>query len=191
MLTPPRASSLVHVTLTPTPPTTRETLGHAIDVLAARHDRLEVSWQADEHAVVLGGADDEHLEQAVDALKREFSITAATSRLRVDVRRALVEHPGGRTWVDVEPWMDVEVRTRAFYVPRFCESWPGLDRTGHGGTEDGQVLLRCRAALAEVFGLRRAVHEMTHGEATATVSFSGYAPRDGDDSPSAPVASAR
>lgn len=181
-------SSLAFLTLTPTPSTTQETLRHAIDVLAARDDRLEVSWQTDEHAVVLGGADDEHLERVMDALKREFSVTADTGRVRVDVRRALVEHPGGRTWVAVEPWMDAEVRSRAFYVPRLRESWPRLDRAGHGGPEDGQVLLRCRAPLAEVFGLRRAVHEMTHDEATATVSFSGHAPRDGDDSPSAPVA---
>lgn len=166
-------------------------MARAVDELTARDDRLEASWPPDERAVVLGGSDDEHLEQVMDALKREFSVTADTSRVRVDVRRALVEHPGGRTWVDVEPWMDVEVRTRAFYVPRLRESWPRLDRTRHGAPEDGQVRLRCRAPLAEVFGLRRAVHDMTHGEATAAVSFSGYAPRDEDDSPSAPVATER
>lgn len=186
-----RSSSLVFVTLTPSPPSTREELARAVDVLTARDDRLEASWQLDERAVVLGGSDDEHLEQVMDALKREFSVTADTSRVRVDVRRALVEHPSGRTWVDVEPWMDVEVWTRAFYVPRLRESWPRLTQTQHGAPEDGQVPLRCRAPLAEVFGLRRAVHDMTHGEAMAIVSFSGYAPRDADDAPDAPVATER
>ena len=190
MLTHPRASALVFVTLTPIPPTTLAALAGAVDVLAARDDRLDVSWQAADSAVDLGGTDDDHLEQVIDALKREFSVTAATSRPRVDIRRTLVDGPG-RTWVDLEPWMDVEVRTRAFYVPRLRETWPRLEKPPHGDPEKSQVVLRCRAPLAEVFGLRRAVHDMTHGEASATVVLSGYAPRDRDDEPGASVSSRR
>ena len=179
------------VTLTPTPPTPVATLARAIDVLAARDDRLDVVWHADGNSVELGGADDDHLDQVLDALKREFSVTAATSRPRVDIRRALVDGPTGRAWVDVEPWMDVEIQTRAFYVPRLREAWPRLEEPAPGGPETPQVVLRCRAPLAEVLGLRRAVHDMTHGEASATVVLSGYAPRDEDEEPGAPVRSSR
>ena len=189
MLTHPRASALVFVTLTPIPPTTLAALARAVDVLAARDDRLEVSWQADGSAVDLGGTDDDHVEHVIDALKREFSVTAATSRPRVDIRRALVDGPGGRTWVDLEPWMDVVVQTRAFYVPRLREAWPRLENALHGGPEKSGVVLRCSAPLAEVFGLRRAVHDMTHGEASATVVLSGYASRDQGDEPGATVSS--
>jgi hypothetical protein len=118
MLTHHRASSLVSVTLTPTPPTSAATLARAIDVLAARHDRLDVAWHTDGNSVELGHADLDLLDQILDALKREFTVTAATSRPRVDLRRALVDRATGRAWVDVEPWMDVEIQTRAFYVPR-------------------------------------------------------------------------
>ncbi len=77
MLEPPldRVSSLVFVTLTPIAPTTLTALADAIAVLAGRDERLEVFWQHDESAVELGGGDDEHLEQVLDTLKREFRST--------------------------------------------------------------------------------------------------------------------
>ncbi|WP_291980372.1 hypothetical protein [Luteitalea sp.] len=191
MLTHHRASSLVFVTLTPTPPTLAATLAHAIDVLAARDERLDVVWHADGSSVELGHADLDLLDQVLDVLKREFSVTAATTRPRVDLRRALIDRPTGLAWADVEPWMDVEIQTRAFYAPRLREAWPRLEEPEHGGPEAPQVLLRCRAPLAEVLGLRRAVHDMTHGEASATVFLSGYAPRDQDEEPGVPVRSSR
>lgn len=191
MLTHHRASSLVFVTLTPTPPTLAATLAHAIDVLAARDERLDVVWHADGSSVELGHADLDLLDQVLDVLKREFSVTAAISRPRVDIRRALVDRATGRAWVDVEPWMDVEIHTRVFYAPRLREAWPRLEEPAPSGPETPQVVLRCRAPLAEVLGLRRAVHDMTHGEASATVVLSGYAPREEDDEPGAPVRSGR
>jgi hypothetical protein len=166
-------------------------LARAIDVLVARDDRLEVAWHADGSSVDLGGADDEHLNQLLDALKREFNVTAATSPLRVELRRVLVDRIDGQAWVDIEPWMDVEVQTRPLYVQRLRDPWPRLAEPALGSLATSQVVLRCRAPLAEVFGLRRAVHDITHGEASATVVLSGYAPRDDDDEPGVPVRSSR
>ena len=191
MLTDRHPSSLVFVTVTPTPPTPLEGLARALAVLVERDERLDVAWHADGHAVELGGADDEHLEQVLDALKRAFSVTAATSRPRVDLKRARVDRIDGQAWVDIEPWMDVEVQARPFYVPRLRDAWPRLRQSTHLDSTTSLVILRCRAPLAEVFGLRRAVYDMTHGEASATVVLWGYAPRDEDDEPGAPVRTSR
>lgn len=187
MATLDRASSLVFVTLTPIAPTDNAQLARAVDVIMARDELLRVTWDYDALSVELGGTDDEHLEDVIDTLKREFSVAAGTSRLRVDRRREAMASPEGGQWVVTEPWMDVGIRTRALYVPRLCRSWPRLQVATTDDDNHQRVTLNCRAPLAEMLGLRRAVRDMTHGEVEVSVAFAGYAPRDDDDGPVAQV----
>lgn len=181
------ASPLVFITLTPIASTDNAQLARAIDAIMAHDDRLRVVRDPDALSVELGGTDDEHLEDVIDTLKRKFSVAAGTSRVRVDTRREAVASPDGVQWVVTEPWMDVGIQTRAFYVPRLCRSWPRLQVATTDGGNDQRVTLNCRTPLAEMFGLRGAVRDMTHGEAEVSVAFAGYAPRDDDDGPAARV----
>lgn len=141
-----------------------------------RDGPLSVERDALDGAVTLGATDDEHLDRLIDRLKREFAVTGAVSRPRVDVRRELVDLPSGRVWMDVEPWMDVQIRTTPWYVQRLVEAFPALAMEAVRDGIKPDVLLVGRFPLAAILGLKATVQGLTHGKADVTLTFAGYAP---------------
>lgn len=171
--------TLLFLTLTPETARDQDALVRGLETLHADGWDASIHWHDD--AVTLGTSDNEQLDLLIDRLKREFGVHAMVSRPAVDVRRAWVDTPSGPVLVDVEPWMEVEIHSPKFYVPRILAAFPGVPLQSVDADGHDRARLRAFVPLARILGLRTVVKALSHGRAEASVTFVRYAPRDDDE----------
>ena len=98
------ASALILLTIEPRTPADQQKLAQALQVLGAEDGDLHVRPGAEPRCIVIGAVSEEHLEQIVDRLKREFNIAASVGRPMVAYLETLTRSAeGSAKYVKVTP----------------------------------------------------------------------------------------
>jgi len=177
---------LVFMVVAPISDADRTALHRGLAALQHDDGPLSVEKDALTDAVTIGGVDDDHLERVVDALARTYGVRAGVSKPHVGERECPVEGPDGLSWVPVEPWMDVLVRTPSRFVDAVLGVLPQhLPAIVTHHTTRGESTLAGTFPLASIRGMRSAVAGLTLGHGTVAMHFRMFLPvrrRDsGDD----------